>query len=324
MNIYLIEGCTTNMNLTQRLDRAIRNPRLFVRGLNRLFHRRGRFHSGNTNGTSIFDEDWDILVVLDACRYDMFESTSQLQGSLSSRISQGSSTVEWLQTNFDGRDLRDTVYVTANPQLEENRDRWDIQLHETINVWLNEGWDDKTGTVRAETMTEAALKAAEQFPHKRLVVHYMQPHYPFVPADTDFDKEHLQQIDGKGGSPTKENVWNQKFNGTLDISQERLWSIYMENLDYVLEHVDQLLTSISGKTVVTADHGNYVGERASPIPIREWGHPRGLYDEPLVQVPWLEYERGERREIQKDESESHSCIENNTVSDRLQALGYRE
>lgn len=128
--------------------------------------------SNNTIGVDVFDEDWDTLVVLDACRYDMFESTSQLKGTLSSRISKGSSTVEWLQANFDGRDLSDTVYVTANPQLERNRHEWDINLHETINVWLEEGWDEETGTVRAEPMTQAALDAADRFPHKRLVVHY--------------------------------------------------------------------------------------------------------------------------------------------------------
>jgi hypothetical protein len=242
----------------------------------------------------VFDEDWDTLVVLDACRYDIFESTSQLKGTLSSRISRGSSTVKRLQANFDGRDLSDTVYITANPQFEQNRDRWDITLYETFNVWLDEGWDDETGTVRAETMTEAALDAAEQFPHKRLVVHYMQPHYPFVPADTGVDKDHLRQIDS--GRPSEENIWGQMFNGDLELSRDELWTIYVDNFEYVLEHVTELLEGLSGKTVVTADHGNYVGERASPIPIREYGHPRGLYDEPVVRVPWLVYRTG-RAEI---------------------------
>lgn len=311
------------MGLTSRLSRAIRSPRLFLRGINRLYHRRG-FRSGNSDGIEVFDEDWDTLVVLDACRYDMFESTNWFDGSLSSRISKGSSTVEWLQANFDGRDLRDTVYVTANPQLEENRDRWDIQLHETINVWLEDGWDDETGTVRAETVTEAALDASEQFPHKRLVVHYMQPHYPFVPADTDFDKEHLQQIDGEGGEPSAENVWSQKFKGSLDVSREELWSIYTDNLEYALVNVEDLLDGLTGKTVVTSDHGNYVGERASVIPIQEYGHPRGLYDSPVVQIPWFEYEQGSRRIIREGDGESENEIKSNTVSDRLQALGYRE
>jgi hypothetical protein len=293
--------------------------------LNRLFYRRGGLRSENTAGVDVFREDWDTLVVLDACRYDMFESTSQLEGSLTSRISKGSATTEWLQANFDGQDLRDTVYVTANPQLEKNRDQVDTQLHETINVWLDEGWDDETGTVRAEIMTEAALKAVKQFPHKRLVIHYMQPHYPFVPAETDFDKGHLQQIDREDDGPLEENVWGQKFNGELDTSLEELWSIYTDNLAYVLEHVAKLLDNIQGKTVVTADHGNYVGERASPIPIQEWGHPRGLYDDPVVRVPWLVSETGDRRNIKSGNIESDSAnIESQVVVDRLRDLGYRE
>jgi hypothetical protein len=307
------------------LKRVLNNPRLFARGFNRLYHGRGGLRSENPDGVDVFAEDWDTLVVLDACRYDMFEATSQLEGTLSSRISKGSSTVEWLQANFDGRNLRDTVYVTANPQLGENRDRLDIQLHETINVWLVDGWDEETGTVRAETMTEAALEAAHQFPNKRLVVHYMQPHYPFVPADTDFDKEHLQQINGEGDGPTEENVWNQKFNGELDISREELWSIYTDNLKYVLEHVEELLANISGKTAVTGDHGNYVGERASPIPIREYGHPRGLYDEPVVRVPWQVSETGDRRRVISSSADNLTRdVEADVVAERLQDLGYRE
>lgn len=313
------------MKTTERLKRALHNPRLFVRGINRIFHRSGGFLSEKHRGVDIFEEDWDTLVVLDACRYDIFESTSHLEGSLSSCISKGSSTVEWLQANFAGRDLQDTVYVTANPQLERNRKHWEIKLHEIINVWLEDGWDEETGTVRAETMTEAAVEAVERYPNKRLVVHYMQPHYPFVPAETEFDKDHLQSIDGGGSDPSSENVWNQKFLGSLDISRNELWSMYVENLEYALESVADLLANLSGKTVVTGDHGNYVGERASPIPIREYGHPRGLYDTPVVRVPWLEHTTGERRDIHKESSSANdSQIDSDVVSDRLRNLGYKQ
>ena len=311
------------MDTMDRVRRAVQNPRLFIRGLNRLFHRRGGIKTENTNGIDIFDEDWDTLVVLDACRYDMFEEVNHIEGVLSARESKGSATSEWLGANVDGRKLSDTVYVTANPQLERNRENWDVNFHAMINVWLDEDWDDETGTVRAETMTEAALDAVERFPHKRLVVHYMQPHYPFVPAETDFDKDHLQQIDGDSDGPTGENVWNQKFTGDLNISRDDLWSIYVENLEYALEHVAELLEALSGKTVVTSDHGNYVGERASPIPIREYGHPRGLYDKPVVRVPWLEHERGERREIRVGGDENINKIEPDVVDERLRDLGYK-
>lgn len=313
------------MKTVNRLRRVVRSPRLLARGVNRLVHRRGGTRVENTDGIDVFEEDWDTLVVLDACRYDMFESTNRLDGSLSSRISKGSSTVEWLQANFDGRDLRDTVYMTANPQLERNRDRWNIRLHETINVWLDQGWDDETGTVRAEMMTEAAIEAHEQFPDKRIVVHYMQPHYPFVTSNTEFDNQHLSSIKSEDASAEGENVWGQKFTGQLSITNEELWSMYVANLEYVLEHVETLLENIDGKTVITSDHGNYVGERASPIPIREYGHPRGLYDDVLVRVPWLEYVDGERREISSGtSSENSTTYDSDIVTDRLRDLGYRE
>lgn len=101
----------------------------------------------------------------------------------------------------------------------------------------------------------------------------MQLHCPFVRSDTVFDKNHLGAIEGNGVSPAGENVWNQKFTGDLAISREELWSMYVENLEYVLEHVEELLDAVPGKTVITSDHGNYVGERTSLIPIREYGHP---------------------------------------------------
>lgn len=312
------------MNTLDRLKRAIRNPRLFARGLNRAYHRRLGRRSENPNGIDVFEEDWDTLVVLDACRYDMFEDANTLDGELSSRISKGSATTEWLGANFDGRDLTDTVYVTANPQLERHREQWDIEFHETINIWLDEGWDEESGTVLAETVTDAAIEAHDQFPNKRVVVHYMQPHYPFVPSNTVFDKGHLSSIDSAESVSEGENVWGKKFTNQLLASRNELWSIYVENLDYVIKHVQTLMYAISGKVVVTSDHGNYVGERASPIPIREYGHPRGLYDDVVVQVPWLETDRGKRRKVTTGDSRERKSVNSDLIHDRLQNLGYRK
>lgn len=107
-------------------------------------------------------------------------------------------------------------------------------------------------------MTDAVIEAAGRFPNKRLVAHYMQPHYPFVPAETEADKKHLHQMDDKGGDPSGENIWNQKFNCELDLSQEKLLSVYTDNLKCVLEYIEKLLTNNFDKIVVTGDHGNYI------------------------------------------------------------------
>ena len=313
------------MNTKERVIRAFKYPQLFLRGLNRAYHRRGGLRTENTTGIDVFDEDWDTLVVLDACRYDMFEEVNHIGGELTAKESKASSTPEWLRANVDGRDLRDTIYVTANPQLERNRENWDVDFYEVINVWLDEGWDEETGTVLADTMTEAAITAHEQFPQKRLVAHYMQPHYPFVPSDEEFDKDHLASIKSGEDDAAGENVWAQKFTGELDQTQSELWSMYNANLEYVLKHVEKLPAEVPGKTVITSDHGNYVGERASPIPIREYGHPRGMYDDVVVTVPWLEYENGERREVTSTDTETSAAdLDSDVVTDRLRDLGYRE
>jgi hypothetical protein len=290
------------MTTFDRLSRAVANPRLFARGFNRLFHRRAGLRSENTDGVSVFDEDWDTLVVLDACRYDMFESTSRLDGSLSSRLSRGSSTVEWLEANFDGRDLSDTVYVTANPQLEENRDRWDIRLHETINVWLDDGWDDETGTVRAETLTEAALEAADQFPHKRLVVHYMQPHSPYIAEDAPSEVAH----DG--------NVKARLRNG--EVSHDLVWQGYLANLRHVLADVALLLENIDADTVaITSDHGEGLGELGS------YGHTFGWPLPVVRKVPWVTATaRDEKTYTPELWTKDKTPVD---IEERLENLGYK-
>lgn len=307
------------MKTRARLARALHNPVLFLRGANRLFHRRLGTRNHNPEGVDVFEEDWDNLVILDACRYDMFERRADLPGRLERRRSRGSTTVEFLRANVADRDLTDTVYVTANPQLSQHRESIQPAFHEVVNVWREDGWNEEFGTVLPETLTAYAERAAERHPHKRLVVHYMQPHYPFVGSDTGFDKGHL---DGSGTET--ENVWNRLLQGTLDVDRSEIWRLYDENLDLVLEHVEELLGALEGKTVVTADHGNMVGERAVPVPFREWGHPRGIYTEELVTVPWLVVESDSRRTITRGDAEAADTVESDVVTERLRNLGYAE
>lgn len=87
-----------------------------------------------------------------------------------------------------------------------------------------------------------------------------------------------------------------------------------------LSHVRKLTEYLSRKTVVTFDHGNMFGERASSIPIREWGHPPRIWTDELVEVPCLELTNGERREIVS--SVEDGSEENRSVQERPGGLGY--
>lgn len=301
-----------------QLRRGIQSPNLFFRELNRLYHRRLNRREYNTAGIDVMNEDWDNLIILDACRYDMFEEKNELPGTLTSRISRGSSTREFLKANFRNREMLDTVYITANPQLYRHQDWLNCKFHEVRHVWQEEGWDESHQTVLPETTTKYAMEAADEFPNKRLLVHYIQPHYPFLTTSGQpFDNSQAFLKPDEAGS------WNQVMSGELDVSPEEIWKAYRETLDRALPAVEDLILQLEGKSVVTADHGNMVGDRAYPFPIQEWGHPRGIYTKQLVKVPWLVQKQGERPEIIA-ESPTEQCtdIDSDVVQERLEDLGY--
>lgn len=65
----------------------------------------------------IHGEDWDILIILDACRYDVFEKVhgTYLDGELKKVRSEGSETREWLKKTWV--DKYDLSYYSANPYV---------------------------------------------------------------------------------------------------------------------------------------------------------------------------------------------------------------
>lgn len=296
--------------------------RLLARKLNRRYHRKLGKWSYNKDGVDVFGLDWDNLLILDACRYDILrEKFNHKYESFETVISRGSSTFEFLQGNVAGRDLHDTVYITANPVLYRHRDTLDggVSFHDEINIWLDDGWNKKCGTVLPETVNEYVYDFKKKYPNKRLVVHYIQPHYPFVNSETTFDKGHLND------SNSVINFWKRATTGEIDLDPGEIWELYTENLNYVLPHVSKLANDLGGKSVITADHGNIFNECIFPIPTHDWGHPPGIYVNQLVNVPWVTVPHSNRREIFASEpAESNQSFDQDMVEDRLRDLGYVE
>ena len=300
---------------------AVDSPNLLLREANRLYHTRGYTHTYNPGGIDVMSEDWDNLLILDACRYDLFAARHDLPGQLRARESRAAHTSEFILGNFHERDLTDTVYVTASPILQRGYpDRYDPTFHAIVNVWQEDGWDEECNSVRPETMVEYALDAADTYPNKRLVVHFMQPHYPFIDSETTLDKQSIPDPE-----ELTTDIWNELMRNRTDLSRAQVVEAYRANFDVVHPHVEQLLDDLSGKTVVTSDHGNMLGERSCPLPLVEWGHPPGLYTAELTTVPWLEYDDGPRREIVAESPvDSADAVEGDVVRDRLRQLGYAE
>jgi hypothetical protein len=84
--------------------RALREPHRIREELTRL---RWRAYSRvqrlrGYQSPRMMERDWDTLVVLDACRYDIFADHHTLEGSLEPLYSIVSNTFEWLQKSFTG------------------------------------------------------------------------------------------------------------------------------------------------------------------------------------------------------------------------------
>jgi hypothetical protein len=302
----------------ENIQRAVRNPNLFIREGVRLLSL--PIHAGygryveysNPEGVDVMAEDWDNLVILDACRYDYFEDQNTISGDLTRRISRGNKSWEFMQENFAGNQFHDTVYVTANPFVSRLDD-----VFYAVDT-LDEYWDDDLGTIWPEDVVAAAVEANQAYPNKRIIVHFMQPHRPYLGGTADKLRERVDLV----GYQNKGNglqIWGAVKQG--DVSVQEVRQAYSESLNIVLKEIEQLLSELEGKSVVTSDHGEMLGERVFPFTTRVWGHSEGFSTRRLRTVPWLSIEAEERREITADIPEDSTELSGDTVSQRLEALG---
>ncbi|MDY6768806.1 MAG: hypothetical protein SVW02_01730, partial [Candidatus Nanohaloarchaea archaeon] len=179
------------------------------------------------------------------------------------------STPQWLARNFSG-DHDDIVYAAGNPFVSglANDGGFDLEehVHHVEHVW-DADWDEDKRTTPPTAVNQAGLKLQKEFPDKRLILHYMQPHEPFI-GDTNF-----QHLDVEGWERAKAMWWSD------DIEQA-----YRDNLQVVLDAVEEVLPELEGEKVITADHGELFGKYGL---VR---HPKEVFLEELCTVPWLEVE----------------------------------
>jgi hypothetical protein len=269
-----------------------------------------RFYRSNPpEGVKVIEQDWDYLIVLDACRYDVFEEVYNeldwLEGDLSKKTSRGSMSIEWLNRNFTDY-YGDTVYLSANTFVSSvdidphyGRKEFDSSehFHDLIPLYMDD--ELKEGSVTTpEAVTEKAIEASNQYPDKRFILHYMQPHEPYIGEDYYAPEKLLRELRSEGKS------------------FDEIRKYYKANLIRALESVRDLMEEVDGKFVITSDHGELFGEYGMHT------HPHSVYVSELVQVPWLEITKGQRRGISEDESIEQDDYDEEEIKDQLANLGY--
>jgi len=291
------------------------------------------------HATPIWAAEWDVCLVLDACRWDLWCEVlqerdddplyRQLLSANESRWSVGSASVEWINETFADEyreHWRDTAYVTGNPHTAKTSDFgrytdasvYPLQqrgLPYLDEVWADQWHVDEYETVRPDTMTDRAMFAYQT--HDRVLVHYMQPHIPF--KDYTHWSEGWKNTLAFGENPMhteKKGDWEKLRDG--EIPRDEFWQAYKGNLRWVLEEVRRWCRETDARVLVTSDHGNAMGEWGM------WGHPPGSPLQVLREVPWVVIDGWGDGPVEVDPpgDPPATAAEDPNVSERLAALGY--
>jgi len=284
-------------------------------------------------GRSIWERgDWDVLVVMDAARVDLTREAAReydaLPNDVASVWSNASCSIDWIERTFNGHpgEAARTGYVTANPfadhdEAETRSADLDEDTVGHLRLLYQSHWQDIGNgleTVPPEAVTDHAIDAwrrRDELGIDRLVVHYMQPHEPFRsrPEWGTGDSKLLKNLvddDAAAGS----SVFPRLQAGDVDLDEFR--DVYLDNHHWVLDDVtERLLGNVEGDVVLTADHGNGLGEWGA------WHHPPGRIAPAIRKVPWIEVASTDHETVAPDVSEREDT--DATTEEQLEALGYR-
>jgi len=135
-------------------------------------------------------EEEFVLVILDSCRYDAFRELypEYLSGSLDRAWSGGNWTRQWMTRTWDGS--YDLTYVSTTPfTFDYAHEKYggdyapSERFDEVIDA-IGREWDPVLSTTPPEPVTDIALRHAAAADPVRAVVHYMQPHEPYIGETT--------------------------------------------------------------------------------------------------------------------------------------------
>ena len=268
----------------------------------------------------IHSDDWDVLIVIDACRYDYFKKYHAKilnNGNLKPVESSASWTGAWIAETFHNKIMLDTVFISTIPWLKSDgpsiekvrsfKERLkyvkmlrDInitkQFKEIVDVWKI-GTKDLKHYSQLEQTTDETIKAIEQNPKSRVIVKYWQIHEPYMYFGDDkpvtkLSFENLQlliaEIIGdevlcKIRNCTGELPINALSYYYIKHGKEGIQKAYSEDLKTTLKSIKKIIDRFPNKKfAITSDHGEKLGEEG------DFGHS-GPKDKIIAEVPWYTY-----------------------------------
>lgn len=270
-------------------------------------------------GTNVFDCEWDVLVVLDACRVDMLRELSSAFSwldSVDTLQSVGSMSAEWMLNTFteayrdeikrtallsrnvwSHRVLVDRLHDHDNDPADRNYDRirqgypdWRPVTADALGHYERiESRANQDQRLHPESssiphiVTDRAIDVGRTLNPDRMIVWYRMPHLNFFADAVDWNPGMATDELMSGLEMTRSLRPEEKSYQPVkdgEVSQQTVRELYRQNLHLVLSYVDILLENIDAeKVMISADHGEGLGET-------RWGHSHGYPWAPIKTVPW--------------------------------------
>jgi hypothetical protein len=249
-------------------------------------------------GTNIYENEWDVAIILDTCRVDALKEVQneyEFINSVGSTLSVGSSTPEWLINTFSTRwkdQIRRTTRVSGNAfddyilvrqsdphELDRAPLAWpnfSQVKHSAFDhleiLYQGDFHDERLGTVPPDQVTKRGIAVGRERDWDLLMLHYIQPHAPYI-ADAIQNEDDISETESRP-------MWALR-SGHIDRATG--WEMYLDNLRLALDSVEILLENLDAQRVVlTADHGESFGEYGG-----KFGHIDGYLTPQVRKVPWV-------------------------------------
>lgn len=252
--------------------------------------------------------DWDVLLVLDACRWDALRRATDWP--IDSCTSPATATDGWLAAAAESRLFEGATVASANSIYDEH----DLGLRDLHLLWRTE-WVDRLGNVPPEPVLERVDEFVADG-HTPAVGHVGPPHAPYIARVGGEWMPIFPEITEWHWDPSREafdQLSQQAAMATGVVDTDRAARGYRASVRSVWDVASEYVARWArrGQTVVvTADHGETFG-RARDFWLVE--HPARCHVPPLTRVPFAVFADGERRGTTPE-----------TAEETLESLGYVE
>lgn len=226
----------------------------------------------------IHNTDWQTLIILDAARYDYFKKLNKFKGKLIKARSRAPHTYRWLEETFP--DKYNWTYFSAHPYINSipMRKSWNARDHfkSIVSIWAY-AWNDELGTVHPHSVG----RMLELVDYEKAVIHYIQPHGPWIGKTRWAVPWTLEQHE-------KHGVMADYVAQVVKPEPKMMRKYYRDNLKLVLYSIDKFRDNFKGQVIITADHGEMLGEKG--LYLHKENYPKWA-DDLLREVPFFIWDR---------------------------------